>query len=300
MGRKRNQGKARRAAKAKARARAREAEEEEERNYQTTNDNERQEQQELEAEAEAEVQMQQLQIGNDAPIADTDTDNYVLTCRHGLIPLSNSTCTDFMLALKMSYRKAITNDPRTASCLIDAENSTKVEFAEVWKDTNMMELAISCFLCLGTETMLNGKYDCARETATLTRYLEQRNAMHKTQAVMNLAKIEELALCSSDDHTLVKFYRRRIPCSCLDKKYEEVKSVAKIGVCFNAQCPFPDGMLERSLTMYCSRCRSVTYCSLECQKDQWTNHKEYCDSCVVLKADFEAKQQQQQQQQQQS
>ena len=296
MGRKRNQGKARRATKAKARAR--EAAEEEERNYQTTNDNDNERQEQQVPEPEAEAQSSQLQIGNDAPIADNDA----LTCRHGLIPLSLSlpadkTCTEFVIALKKSYYEAGKNDPRPASCLIDAENSTKVEFAEVWKDTAMMELAMSCFLCFGTETMLNGDHYCARETATLTRYLEQRIAMelHKTQVVINLAKIEELALCSTDDHTLVKFYRRRIPCSCLEKKYEEVKSVAKIGVCFNSQCPFPDGMLERSLTMYCSRCRSVTYCSLECQKDQWTNHREYCDSCVVLKAEFEAKQQQQQQ-----
>jgi hypothetical protein len=289
MGRKRNQGKARRAAKAKAR----EAEEEEERNYQTTNDNERQEQQVPEPEAG------QLQIGNDAPIAD----NYFLTCRHGLIPLSlpvYKTCTEFVIALKKSYYEAGKNDPRIVSCLIDAEDSTKVEFAEVWKDTAMMESAISCFLCFGTETMLNGNHKCARETATLTRYLEQHIAieLHKTQVVINLAKIEELALCSSDDHTLVKFYRRRIPCKCLDEKYEEVKCVAKIGICYNAQCPFPDGMLERSLTMYCSRCRNIAFCSRECQKANWTTHREYCDNCVLLKADFEAKQQQQQQQQQ--
>ena len=170
MGRKLNQGKARRAAKAKARAR--EAADEEERNYKTTNDNDNERQEQQVPEPEAEAQSSQLQIGNDAPIADNDA----LTCRHGLIPLSLSlpadkTCTEFVIALKKSYYEAGKNDPRPASCLIDAENSTKVEFAEVWKDTAMMELAMSCFLCFVTQTMLNGDHYCARETATFTRYL---------------------------------------------------------------------------------------------------------------------------------
>ena len=91
-------------------------------------------------------------------------------------------------------------------------------------------------------------------------------------------------------HTLVKYFRKRIPCSCLDGKYDEVKAITKLGFCFNPECNFEmSGELERSKTMYCSRCRCATYCSRECQKADWARHKSYCDKDAAERAEFDAK-----------
>jgi len=116
---------------------------------------------------------------------------------------------------------------------------------------------------------------------------------------MHWPKIYETYLASScgdtynpaDLHTLVKFFRKRIPCSCscLDAKYEEVKATTKMGWCFNLQCNLL--RVERSKTMYCDRCRFVTYCSRECQKAHWSKHQATCDKAAALKAKFDAKQQ---------
>lgn len=53
------------------------------------------------------------------------------------------------------------------------------------------------------------------------------------------------------------------------------------------------GGMERSNTKYYSQCRCVTYCSRECQKARWTNHKSYCERDAALiaifhKPDFDA------------
>ena len=45
---------------------------------------------------------------------------------------------------------------------------------------------------------------------------------------------------------MVKLFRHSIPCSCLEKKYEEVKTITKLGSCYSPHCKFPNGITERS------------------------------------------------------
>ena len=117
--------------------------------------------------------------------------------------------------------------------------------------------------------------------------------MKQTQALLNWPKTREVYNADLHKHTLVKFYRRRIQCACLDEKYEEVKSITKMGRCYNPECPIPFGFVERSKTMYCSRCLCVTYCSLGCQKADWRKHQVACDDNdnAAIVAKFDAKQQ---------
>lgn len=153
---------------------------------------------------------------------------------------------------------------------------------------------MSVCLCLGTEAILGNNYDDAIALAAYTRYFEQYIAveLRQTQALPNWPKIYETH--NADLHTLVKFFRHRIPCSCLDEKYEEFKFITKIGFCYNPKCKFSfseGGGMERSKTMYCSRCRCETYCSRECQEADWAEHKPNCDNDAAIIAKFEARQQ---------
>eukprot|EP00984_Skeletonema_dohrnii_P007567 scaffold2763_cov88-Skeletonema_dohrnii-CCMP3373.AAC.3 len=59
-----------------------------------------------------------------------------------------------------------------------------------------------------------------------------------------------------------------------------------MGIYFNRQCL--DRTVERNKTMYCSRCRCVAYCSRECQKADWTAHKQECERMTRIRAEFEA------------
>eukprot|EP00984_Skeletonema_dohrnii_P011225 scaffold4462_cov119-Skeletonema_dohrnii-CCMP3373.AAC.8 len=254
MGRKRNQGKARKAAKAKAREEA-----EEERNHTTTDG------QQLSLPA----LLQQLQSGAD--------------CVHGLELMMDNLCAGFVDAFIKCFQRGSNGVMKRLKL---AEDATMDKFADVWNDSAKMEIAMSFFLCCGTQGVLHGSYADARRSAVITRYFEQHVAikLHQTQALICFPKFEEM----SDEHSLVKFYRRRIPCSCLDEKYEEVKSIPKMAICYNLQCPNSYGEVERSKTMYCSRCRSVTYCSRECQKADWAEHKPVCGDMVARKAAFDA------------
>ena len=172
--------------------------------------------------------------------------------------------------------------------LEEAKNATWEEFAEVWNDLAKLETAMSFLLCVGTEHIRHGNDDAARDVATFIRYLEQDIAieLHHTQAFYNLPKLDESY--AADVHSLVKFFRHRIPCSCLDDKYEEVKNIPKMGFCYNPKCTIPNRETERSKAKYCSRCRYATYCSRECQEADWTIHKLLCDKAAILQAKFKA------------
>ncbi len=269
MGRKRNQGRARRAAKAKARQE--EAEERENNN----NDQMTAKEQVIEAE------MQLMQSGNKCFHG------------HGFDPFSSGdTTSHFVLAILESFEGARnSNNSLQSDYLIAVRRATMTEFAEVWNDPAKMEMAISRFLSMGTELFLEGDYDNARRAASIARYLEQCIAvyLHQTQALHNIPKLVETY--DADMHTLVKFFRHRIPCSCLHEKYEEVKNITKIGYCNNSNCNISDGRVERSKAMYCSRCRCRTYCSRECQIVDWHKHKPECDRNAEIIAEFDAMQQ---------
>ena len=266
MGRKRNQGKARRAARA-AKAMDEAERREEYNNNQAANSSEQSE-------------GRQVQIGEE------------ILCRHGFETLASDQ--GFVRAFDSSFIGAFTSgDYSFRGCLIVAKNDTMDEFAAVWNDSTKMEMMISCFLFAGTQFILEGNDDAARDAATYVRFFEQCiSVMFKqTLAQPNWPKIEETYY--SDDHTLVKFYRHRIPCSCLDEKYEEVKHITKKGFCYNNECKSFLGSegVERSKTMCCSRCRNEVYCSCECQVADWLRHKPECDQNAARKAAFDAKQQ---------
>jgi len=272
MGRKRNQGKARKAAKAKARE---EAKEERGNNNQTTDGR----QQPLAA------QMQQLQIGA-APISSDTT-----KCWHGSEFLDEmEMCIDFVVAFSDAVHDAGKRGLNESGCLLDATNATMDEFAEVWKDSAQMESAMSYMLYHGTEYIIEDNFSLARRCAVCARYFEQYIAfeLHQTQAIMHWQKIKEMSI-ECDTHTLVKFLRRRIQCACLDKKYDEVKTITKMGICLNPQCNNNSGLVERSKTMYCSGCRFVAYCSRGCQEAHWPMHREACEHTTRMRAEFEVK-----------
>jgi len=268
VGRKRNQGKARKAAKAKAEE---EAKEERGNNNQTTDGRH----QPLAA------QMQQLEIGA-APTSSGTT-----KCYHGFEKMDNL-CSEFVVAFSDAVHDA--GKRGLPECLIAAEDATKDKFAVVWKDSAKLKSAMSYLLYHGTQHVLDGNYDYARKCAACARYFEQYIAaeLHQTQAIMHWQKIKEMSI-EGDTHTLVKLFRKRIPCVCLNKKYDEVKTITKMGVCFNLQCNNNSGLVERSKTMYCSRCRCVAYCSRECQKAHWPMHREDCEHTSRMRAEFDVK-----------
>ena len=292
MGRKRNQGKARkarRAAKAKAREEAvQAAQQEASDNNNPTANNERQ--QLPEADEQESSITNELLFGFGDQVQAVQIPPGEIICTHGFTPRSEQICIEFISTFtrqffEFSGRKSL------AACLEVADKATLDKFADVWNDSVKMKIVISMYLFNGTQDVLENNYDNANQHATFARYFEQHIAveLEQSQALVNWPKVDDTY--DADEHTLVKFFRKRIPCSCLDEKYEEVKHITKMGFCYNPQCSIPGRSVKRSKAKYCSRCRCVTYCSRECQVADWSSHKPNCDNGAAIITEFEAKQQ---------
>jgi len=156
--------------------------------------------------------------------------------------------------------------------------ATEKKCPGVWRNEKKLELIKSFCLSRGAEYILEGDIDMARSDAFTAKFLEQVN-LRRTKALVDILKVVELL--RADEHTLVSYFRKRIPCSCLDQKYTEVKSIKKMGLCLNFQCSHPGRLVERSTMLSCARCRWANYCSQECQTQHWTYHKKVCHEFLV-------------------
>ncbi len=198
-------------------------------------------------------------------------------CTHGFNPSSRfqkEGCEDVMKLFRKSYHSELTlRGDKPCDWLNSAAHACRTALDI---NTNVLSKngigAIKLFsFCLaeGTKNILDGKSDDARLCAVLALYMKRDFAIFQ----------KLIELLDGDEHTLVRFFKKRILCSCLDEKYKEVKSVTKMGVCFNATCPLPGNTAIRSKMLRCTGCLNdhyVSYCSRECQEAHWPVHKTIC------------------------
>lgn len=210
------------------------------------------------------------------------------SCSHGFDSVGDDyICLEFVYAYLLAYGDV---DENSDNGWQEALDLTSGKYVDMMKDANKMQWIASHFVTIAANLVIDGNLDGARGIASFASFFEQYIAVELTrrQATMNVAKLEELAM--TDEHTLMSFLKKRIPCSCLDVKYKQVKHVTKMGICSNPQCSLPDRKCERSAMLSCTRCCRVNYCSGECQKVHWQKHKQYCGECVERTANFNSKQ----------
>ncbi len=190
--------------------------------------------------------------------------------------LSHKRMQDFFYEFRKQYNNNATGGVINYN-IRAAYLTTRKKYANVWDSAAVMDSVSSTFVVLGTEFILEGNNIAASNYASLAYCFEQHIACNilKERISMNWPKINELFF-DPDEHTLVSFFKKRITCSCLDAKYEQVRSMKKLGLCYNINCPHPGRQVKRSRTKCCSSCRRVNYCSRECQVENWNVHKQYC------------------------
>ncbi len=259
----------RKKAKGKARKAAKEAAKEEKSETAAAADQRQRQEESLGA------QMQRLEISR----------GLLINCRHGAdgTPLI---CVEFIGTFIPAYISKL-----EGSSAMDAFEAAHEATAGEKFDKVKLESVISLLVAAGTDSFLGGDIDTAQLYAVMACYFEELIAVsvvRKSKAFINWIKVFELH--GADEHTLVKFLRKRIPCHCLDEKYKAVKSVKKVGICCNLKCSIPGNLVERSKMLCCTGCGVANYCSRECQKEDWKHHRKACNDLAEEKAAFQAKQ----------
>mmetsp|Transcript_2384 Transcript_2384/g.3582 ORF Transcript_2384/g.3582 Transcript_2384/m.3582 type:complete len:270 (+) Transcript_2384:90-899(+) len=223
----------RKKAKGKARKAAAKAKKEEEKEAHNDSSAAAAQQREQEGALEAQFQMQRLLI-----------DSLPSPCKHGFDPFpEGDVCSRFV---RLYLETLFAGIGSKIEAILEAVDAVDKKYPEVIYDSSKMKHILSYFLLGGTDHILNGHYGAARITAAVIIMFDEFIAfsVHKTRSGVHLQKLMEILI--ADDHTLVSFFRKRITCSCLDKKHKEVKSIKKMGYCNNDKCPLPGGKVERS------------------------------------------------------
>eukprot|EP00984_Skeletonema_dohrnii_P006800 scaffold2425_cov76-Skeletonema_dohrnii-CCMP3373.AAC.16 len=234
-----------------------------------------------------EAQMVRLQIETLSLSGCNNNDNGL--CLHGFNIPKESSLVYFIQTFLAEYNAAIDAVRNMEMSFEIAQAATMDKYSDVWDNIDSLEWVKSYFLSGATQRLLGGKqHKGACVDASFSNFLEQYVAVeiHKSQANINWMKVVELQN-DADEHTLVSYVRKRIPCTCLNDKYKKVKSIRKVGMCCNPCCSHPGQKVERSSMLYCTQCRLSNYCSKECQVADWPMHKNACRAV----AEFDSKQQ---------
>lgn len=157
------------------------------------------------------------------------------------------------------------------------------QYSPVWKDDDHRKSAQNILLAFGTNSILrDGTYAVPNIVSAVLLVLEHFNDSKDFESAFWSAapKIRDITYMYRSDRDALKFYSKRIRCSCLKERYAQTKGRMKKGECHNCR-----KVLERKELMVCSRCNVNQYCSDKCHREAWTAHKKWCDKVVNSKKD---------------
>jgi len=218
------------------------------------------------------------------------SDDYI-QCNHGsTVTLTNDhPLCSFMDTFYYNWRNS-TNECNHSKAIRGNLMDTFEAYPQVWNNERLRKAAISIFTRIGTNLLLGTKnillgsdstiidIDVSIETASAIVVLENYDGLGDIVAAMNsrsaFTKMRDLLgghLESKRD--VLKFYRKRISCSCLKEMHLGARKTFPIKL---GQCQFCGEQKKRSLLMVCSRCRCSHYCSRYCQIEDWHVHKFRC------------------------
>ncbi len=209
--------------------------------------------------------------------AKNDEENNVERCNHGFSPLPRGhVCALFIQSFVRDFSGS--NRSNVVDRFNGVRDALSPKYDGLWNNPDMMELIVSYFSAEGASAILEENNEIVRQSATFAILFDlwKDTITCNNDQIRKWGKVDELSSDTCDEHTIVSFFKKRIPCKCLDKICKEVKSIVKMGLCMNRYCPLPGRKVEASKLMHCEQCQTIKYCSIECQKQDWPSHKEVC------------------------
>lgn len=200
-------------------------------------------------------------------------------CRHGF-PILNATQQQVMEAFWKDIWLLAEND---ASESIVKTMCSVHEKHDLLRISENRELIRSSLVWLGTDSLLqkvnkDTELSLAVSFSCVLVYLEDIDFATNDQrdfaemhSFFHDLMVRHRRLFQGCKQRVVTFYRKRTPCSCLDKMHAELKLQSKTGPC--SHC---GQQTDWRALRDCSKCNMAQYCSKECQRSDWKGHKSKC------------------------
>mmetsp|Transcript_36477 Transcript_36477/g.59523 ORF Transcript_36477/g.59523 Transcript_36477/m.59523 type:complete len:265 (+) Transcript_36477:219-1013(+) len=184
-------------------------------------------------------------------------------------PPPGDICDRFLSALVDVLNKAVDVSPNPIaahSAMFQYLEEKAPELTVVWDNEAIREKLASYLAYLGTEYLLQGQ----------ERYTKMASAIALAVLSFEMEPCANAAAMMRDlndgnERETVRFFSKRINCSCLRKKCRQLKSQPKLSVCYGCK-----QKKERKELMLCTRCKFRQYCSKECQQADWLGHRTCC------------------------
>mmetsp|Transcript_10574 Transcript_10574/g.23409 ORF Transcript_10574/g.23409 Transcript_10574/m.23409 type:complete len:258 (-) Transcript_10574:31-804(-) len=196
----------------------------------------------------------------------------VRRCDHGCPrPPDGDVCSKFVVAFEDSMRVEFENgDHSLVMAAVMVSSETINIDSRVWKDAVIRERLRSYLVSIGTDSLLNGNMTKAMVHAITIIMLELSTT---SDPIVFNRKLTALTrdLVQDKERETTRFFSKRIGCSCLTERYAQLKTQTKIG-----ECSYCHEEKKRVELMVCQRCRLSQYCSKECQREGWAEHKRTC------------------------
>jgi hypothetical protein len=150
---------------------------------------------------------------------------------------------------------------------------------QVWDNATLRKLALDIVVSIGTNYIILDKdhhgIKLAGRLAVTIFLLEHYNGNGKQNFHVAVCKATLVAddVKWGGEREGIRFYLKRISCTCLKAKYSLVK---KLQPTRTSGCVICKQIKVRSSMMLCGRCKLTQYCSKECQAADWPIHKCEC------------------------
>jgi len=136
------------------------------------------------------------------------------------------------------------------------------KFSNLFQDADKMTLVKAYLKASATSLYLGGKIDEAAGVVACIILLEDSTVFNESE--LKKLVVDEAGDSRSRGNNIANYLSAQIPCSCLDQSKQR------------ALCNFCKKTERSNLLQQCSACFGVSYCSKECQRADWKNHRKVC------------------------